>query len=160
MAEAGPSSPSRTVSSAAASSLSASQSRRPHIRFPVDDSHLNSGDHGFYNVTSIGQGRPSVLRRSSAAGQARALPVIDRDRDDGRRRVRSIDATPSLRAPLRLQERAVRSRRVSSVNRRSSKTDQGVSGAIVSESPTEASLAFSDEYDLCEFMALSQVISY
>ncbi|KAI0931686.1 hypothetical protein AcV5_004883 [Taiwanofungus camphoratus] len=131
MAEAGPSSPSRTVSSAAASSLSASQSRRPHIRFPVDDSHLNSGDHGFYNVTSIGQGRPSVLRRSSAAGQARALPVIDRDRDDGRRR-----------------ERAVRSRRVSSVNRRSSKTDQGVSGAIVSESPTEASLAFSDEYDL------------
>ena len=126
MAEAGPSSPSVVYSSTS----SPTHSRHSRIHFPADDPGGLGGDD--QSRLRIGLGQPPVVRRSIAGqGKAPAAHV----REDGRRRVRSVD-DPSSRAQARYhrvgENGGPSSRRVSSATK-GSRRERGLSGGFLEE---------------------------
>ncbi|OBZ68484.1 hypothetical protein A0H81_11449 [Grifola frondosa] len=143
MAEAGPSSASSPISTT--STPSASQSRHSRVRFPVDDAFSSPGDDASRKTSSVGLGSSPILRKATPGKGNGSLAFRQQD---GRRRVKSVDAV----IPPSEQSHLLRSgelgaelpRRTSTVHRKTSRKDKEVR-SDVSAGPSEA---FSDEYDL------------
>ncbi|KAH9937313.1 uncharacterized protein B0H18DRAFT_1113170 [Fomitopsis serialis] len=153
MAEAGPSSPSRTFSSGTSSpNASARSSKQLRVQFPAEEDGSSAGDSISYRVHPIGLGPPPAPRKAIASSSGDIPPSTSaRLLDDSRRRVRSADAFPALASQSMILENGDTTRyaRTSRPNRRSIRKDRGLPNSTLDgRGDLAQSSAFSDEYDL------------
>lgn len=149
MAEAGPSSPGRTLSNG---TNSPSPLRQPRVQFPHEEDESSAGDSVSYGAYPIGLGPPPGSRKT--ASQSRDAPPAIRLYNDARPRVRSADAFPAFASQsIALDNGDIgRHTRSSRPNRRSIKQQRGMQSFTMNgRGDFSQSSAFSDEYDLCKF---------
>ncbi|KAH9950886.1 hypothetical protein B0H21DRAFT_776303 [Amylocystis lapponica] len=131
----------------------ASLPRHSRIRFPAEEGRASPEDgvdDSLYSSSLLGLGPPPIPRRSTA-GHGKGPAV--HHRDDGRRRVKSVDVPLSSgngqTYAQRFGERGGMSSKRISTSKRNSRRERGLSTVFPDDAPGDShSLTFSDEYDL------------